>query len=224
MRRRYTILETVKPVHQEFGQLARKWRADASKLMLGWIWAGYDLLAAEILSSVNWDLAEDDLERELTELLEIRIRRSMPSETFCYIRHEAKERERRKPAPAQPPEYDLAYVLYSNERIMWPMEAKVLKSDQQVIHYANDIRNEFLTCRYAPFSAEGAMLGYMLSGQPGKAFSEIAKKLRVKLKRHPDFPDRDHRVSSHRRKVSGSKVYPSNFLCHHLLMVLQYDK
>jgi len=69
MRRRYTILETVKPVQHEFGQLAGEWRADASKLMLGWIWAGYDLLAAEILSSVNWDLAEDDLERELTELL-----------------------------------------------------------------------------------------------------------------------------------------------------------
>ena len=218
MQRRHTILETFQSAPLEFKHLVRKWRFDASTLMLGWIWAGYDLLVAEILSKADWHVAKDDLEREISQLLEIRIRRSMPQVTFCYIQHEPKERETRKPAPAQPPEYDLAFVLYSNERIMWPMEAKILKTDQQVDGYIKDIQNEFLTCRYAPFSDEGAMLGYMLSGLPDIVFLKIAEALGAKLKGHRDFPNRYHRISSHLRLVPKGKPYPKNFRCHHLMM------
>lgn len=221
MSRRYTILETVKPVHEEFGQLAQKLCSDFSNRMLGWIWAGYDLLREEILSKTDWDLAKDDLEREITELLEIRIRRSMPSPIFCYIRLYAKERETRMSPPAQPPEYDIAFILYSNERLMWPIEAKVLYTDGSISEYINDIRNEFLTCRYAPFSSEGAMLGYLLSGKPAKAFSKIEKSLGTKLSKHPDFLNRGHRQSSHIRNVEEGKNYPENFRCHHLMMLLR---
>lgn len=221
MQRRRTILETVQPAPIEFKQLAHKWRSDASTIMLGWVWAGYDLLVAEILSKVDWNVAKDDMEREITQLLEIRIRRSMSPITFCYIQHEPKERETRRPAPAQPPEYDLAFVLYSNERIMWPMEAKILKTDQQVSVYIEDVKNEFLTCRYAPFSDEGAMLGYMLSGHPDRAFLKISEALSVKLTGHRDFPDRDHRVSSHLCKVPKNKPYPTSFRIHHLMMPLK---
>ncbi len=218
MQRRHTILETFQSAPLEFKHLVRKWRFDASTLMLGWIWAGYDLLVAEILSKADWHVAKDDLEREISQLLEIRIRRSMPQVTFCYIQHEPKERETRKPAPAQPPEYDLAFVLYANERIMWPMEAKILKTDKQVDGYIKDIQNEFLTCRYAPFSDEGAMLGYMLSGHPDRALLKISQALGVKLKGHRNFPNRDHRVSFHIRLVPKGKPYPTDFCCHHLMM------
>ncbi len=218
MQRRRTILETVQSASIEFKHLAHKWRSDASTLMLGWVWAGYDLLVADILSNADWHVAKDDLEREITQLLEIRIRRSMPPITFCYIQHEPKERETRKPAPAQPPEYDLAFVLYSNERIMWPMEAKILKTDQQVDGYIKDIQNEFLTCRYAPFSDEGAMLGYMLSGYPDRALLKISQDLGVKLTGHRHFLNRDHKVSSHIRLVPKGKPYPIHFRCHHLMM------
>lgn len=220
MQRRHTILETVKPFSEEFGQLARNWCSDFSTRILKWIWAGYDLLREEILSKTNWDLAKDDLEREITELLEIRIRRIMPSPIFCYIRAYAKERETRMPPPAQPPEYDLAFIMFSNERIMWPIEAKVLKTDDNISEYVKDIRNEFLTCRYAPFSSEGAMLGYLLSGKPAKAFLKIEKSLGVKLSEHTDFLNRDHIQSLHDRKVPDGKNYPSNFRCHHLMMLL----
>jgi hypothetical protein len=221
MQRRRTILETVQPAQIEFKQIARKWRSDASTIMLGWVWAGYDLLVAEILSKVDWNMAKDDLEREITELLVRRIRRCMAPITFCDIQHEPKERETRKPAPAQPPEYDLAFVLYANERTMWPMEAKILKTDQQVSAYVEDVKNEFLTCRYAPFSDEGAMLGYMLSGHPDRAFLKISQALSVKLTGHRDFPDRDHRVSSHLRKAPKNKPYPTIFCIHHLMMPLK---
>jgi len=222
MQRRRTILETVQPAPIEFKHLARRWRSDASTLMLGWVWAGYDLLVAEIFSKADWSMAKDDLEREITQLLEIRIRQSMPPITFCYIQHEPKERETRRPAPAQPPEYDLAFVLYSNERIMWPMEAKILKTDQQVDGYIKDIKNEFLTCRYAPFSDEGAMLGYMLSGHPDRALLKISQALGVKLKGYRNFPNRDHQASSHMRLVPKGKPYPADFRCHDFMMPVKF--
>ena len=101
------------------------------------------------------------------------------------------------------------------------MEAKILKTDQQVSEYVEDVKNEFLTCRYAPFSDEGAMLGYMLSGHPDAAFLKFSRALAVKLTGHLDFPDRDHRVSSHLRKVPKNKPYPTSFRIHHLMMPLK---
>lgn len=221
MARKHTILEIICPAPVAFGRLARAWSADAATLMMGWVWAGYDLLAEEVLCKTDWTSAGADLERELTQLLEPRIRHCMPSDAFCYVQHGPNERETRKPAPAQPPEYDLAFVLYANERIMWPLEAKVLPTDQQVDAYVKDVKNEFLTCRYAPFSEEGAMLGYMLSGCPLKAFAKIAQELGVMLVLHPDFARRHHRVSSHIRSVPSGKRYPKRFRCHHLMMPLQ---
>jgi len=194
---------------------------DACALMLGWVWGGYDLLGEDVLRKVNWNQAKDDLEREITQLLEPRIRRCMPAETFCYIQHAPTERETRKPAPAQPPEYDLGFVLFSNERIIWPMEAKVLSTDQDTASYVSDVLHQFLTCRYGPFSEEGAMLGYLLSGMPSKAFAKIAVKLGVKLAVLGAFSARNHRVSSHSRQVPAGKAYPKSFRCHHLLMVLR---
>jgi hypothetical protein len=67
------------------------------------------------------------------------------------------------------------------------------------------------------------MLGYLLSGKPAKVFSKIEKSLGVKLTKHPDFINRDHRQSSHIRNVPECKNYPANFCCHHLMMVLQCD-
>lgn len=221
MRRRHSILETIMPVEKEFTELAGKWLPDASTRMLEWIWEGHDLLMREIMVLVDWSLAEDDLEREITELLEIRIRRSMPDAAPMYVQHEKKERETREPAPAQPPEYDIAFVLYANERIMWPIEAKILKTDQHVAAYVRDLKNEFLTCRYAPFSREGAMMGYLFSGKPHSAFDKIARDLDTKLYRHPDFSNQNHRVSVHFRIVPTDKSYPAYFQCHHLLMKLK---
>ena len=63
---------------------------------------------------------------------------------------------------------------------MWPLEAQVLKTDGAVSEYIKEINDNFMTCRYAPFSSEGGMLGYLLSGNPDKAFTNIAKKLPCK--------------------------------------------
>jgi hypothetical protein len=101
---------------------------------------------------------------------------------------------------------------------MWPLEAKVLRSDGAVAPYVKDIQNEFLTCRYAPFSSEGGMLGYLLSGTPSKVFSSIEAKVHCPLTHHLKFPERDHKISNHKRTVPAGKPYPAVFRCHHLLL------
>jgi hypothetical protein len=161
---------------------------------------------------------KEDLERSLTQLLEIRIRRAMSGDEPFYIQHAPLEHETKKRPPAQPPQYDLAFVLCADERVMWPLEAKKLKTDGAVADYVADIRNQFLRCRYAPFSSEGAMLGYLLCGSPAVVFSNISAKVPCLLYDHPAFPDRPHKFSCHARQVEGAKPYPREFRCHHLIL------
>ena len=66
---------------------------------------------------------------------------------------------------------------------MWPIEAKVLRTDGSVAEYVADLRNEFLTCRYAPFSSEGGMVGYLVSGDPEKALKNIGSSAGCRMKR-----------------------------------------
>ena len=103
---------------------------------------------------------------------------------------------------------------------MWPMEAKVLETPRKVAHYVRDIEDEFLTCRYAPFSGSGAMLAYLLAGTPDRAFAAIAERLGCALEPVPEQSGRPNRVSRHARTVPSGKPYPSDFDCFHL--VLEY--
>jgi hypothetical protein len=135
-----------------------------------------------------------------------------------YVQHGPYERETMKPPPAQPPQYDIAFVLNAAEWIMWPLEAKVLKNPKAVSAYVDDIRQQFLTCRYAPFCGEGAMLGYLLSGTTADTFTNIGGTVPCKLEQHSKFPNRPHKTSRHRRAVPAAKSYPADFLCHHLLL------
>lgn len=94
----------------------------------------------------------------------------------------------------------------------------MLSSDGAVAKYIKEINENFITCRYAPLSSEGGMLGYLFSGDPSKAFSNIEAKVPCTLSHHPDFPNRDHKTSEHNRIVPSNKQYPAKFRCHHLLL------
>src|ERR1039457_4224810 len=115
-----------------------------------------------------------DLERSITQLLEPRIRDAMTGDEPYYIQHGSFERETMAPPPAQPPAYDLAFVLRADERIMWPLEEKGLETPGTLAEYEREVREQYLTCRYAPFTASGAMLGYLLSGMATDALARIA--------------------------------------------------
>jgi hypothetical protein len=202
-------------ISSDFVALAKEWSDDASVIILSLIWEGYDRLFADLgIAGIN----EFDLERSISQSLEPRIRLGMSGDEPFEIQHGSFERETMLGHGAQPPAYDLAFFLRADERIMWPLEAKVLETDGRVSEYVNDLRNEFLKCRYAPFSSEAAMLGYLLSGTPEQVFRNLEKKIPCTLRGHPRFLDRPAKVSDHVRAVETGKPYPVQFRCHHLIM------
>jgi hypothetical protein len=202
-------------ISPDFVALANRWYTDASVIILTLIWEGYDRLLADLGSA---GINESDLERSISQSLEWRIRIGVSGDEPFEIQHGPFERETMLGHGAQPPAYDLAFFLRADERIMWPLEAKVLETDGRVGEYVNDLRNEFLTCRYAPFSSEAAMVGYLLYGSPEQVFRNLEEKIPCTLAAHPSFQERPARVSDHRRQVEPGKPYPVHFRCHHLIM------
>ena len=189
-------------------------------MLLTIVWKAYDKFLADELTQVDCSQDDEDLERDITQLLEPKMHAAMTGFEPFVVQHGPYERERRRAAPAQPPQYDIAFVLRSNSRVMWPLEAKVLRTDGNVADYIHAIRDDFLTCRYSPFSSEAAMLGYLLAGNCEIAFANIAKKGKWNLSIHAHFPKRDHRTSDHQREVPEGKPYPIHFRCHHMLLPL----
>lgn len=196
-----------------FLALAAVWTRDQEDVLLGFIWAAYDRMRADMPA-----IDARDLERSITERLEPRIRDVMTGDEPFYIQHGPYERETMAQPPAQPPQYDLAFVWSREERIMWPLEAKVLETPRTLADYVRDVRDQFLSCRYAPFSSGGAMLGYLLSEEAEDALLNIGTSLGCALKAVPAFPSRPHRVSEHHRVVPVGKNYPADFHCYHLVL------
>jgi hypothetical protein len=208
----------------DFTAIANKWREDASTVLSSFIWEAYELLKSEVLDQIDSSQIEVELERSITQLLEPRIQKVMTGFEPFYVQHGAYEYETRKAPPAQSPQYDIAFVLRCNPNIMWPCEAKVLYTDGSVAEYINDIKAEFLTCRYAPFSSEGAMLGYLFSGSPERVFENLEKKIPCKLLPLIPTSDRPQRYSDHIRQVKIGKSYPVHFRCQHLILQIVNER
>ncbi len=214
MDERVLLTQPGSPIPTDFVALAGHWCANYSTNLLGFVWQGYDLLLNELPAGIN----DKDLERSICESLELRIRRTMSGYEPFDIQHEPSERETMLQPPARAKQYDLAFKLRAQEWIMWPLEAKVLETDGAVKYYKKDVNDEFLTCRYAPFSSEGAMLGYLLKGSVENVFRNLEEKIPCSLTAHPDFPNRPCKMSDHVRQVEAGKPYPSNFRCYHLIL------
>jgi hypothetical protein len=217
MPRRQSPLEVNFPVPDDFVRLAKNWRIDATIILLDFIWKGLDRLKA---LGLTFDPDQENIEREITQLLEPEIRDAMTGLEPYYIQHSPFESQTRMPAPAQPPQYDLGFILRANRRAIWPIEAKVLRTDGTVAGYVKEVKDAFLNATYAPFSSEAAMLGYLLRGSPTKALTRIAEALDCTLDHHPSFGDRDHKLSHHERTIPDGESYPINFICNHLICSL----
>jgi len=218
---RQTYSERRWPDTPEFISVLRRLKEGGSIRILELVWKAYDAFCAEGLSQVECCEDDGDLERDITQLLEPKIREVMTGLEPFDVQHGPYERESWLGPPAQPPQYDIAFKLRCNRRVMWPLGAKVLRTDGSVAEYIKEIRSNFLTCRYAPFSSEAAMLGYLLGGDSQVTFGNIGIKGNWKLNMHLQFPDGDHRTSDHKRKIPEGKVYPADFRCHHLLFKLK---
>jgi hypothetical protein len=207
------VLSRIDVIPPSFISLAGNWCRDQSAILLEFVWIAYDQLARD-MSRID----TRDLERSITQLLEARVHRAMSGDEPFYVQHGPYERETMKPPPAQPPQYDLAFVSNGDERVMWPLEAKVLQTPSAVLDYVREIQQQYLTCRYAPFCGEGAMLGYLLSGTTTDAFKNIEAKFPCTLEHHAKFPTRPHKTSCHDRTVPAEKTYRADFVCHHLML------
>jgi hypothetical protein len=191
---------------------ALAWMERPEELFLGFVWAGYDALRRE-----RPHIDTGDLERSITQLLQPRVSDAMSGDEPFYVQHGPYERETRA-SVGQPPEYDLAFVLRAEPRVMWPLEAKVLNSPGALADYLRAVREQFLTCRYAPFVSSAAMLGYLVSGTGDDALQRVEQSLGCSLDQVHGFESRPARVSAHNRVVPAGKLYPDRFRCYHLML------
>lgn len=218
MSRRATIGELRWPSTPEFVQTASQHGATVVSDIISALWSGYDAFFADVIVPLGQYAIGDEMERSISQTLHQYVNRAMTGFEPYFVAHAQRENESRAQAPAQAPEYDLAFVLHDNPRVCWPAEAKFLRSDRAVAEYVEEIADQFLTCRYGPFSSSGAMLAYLFKGDPAKLFSNIQNGLGQPLATPGNANGRQHRTTNHARKVPVGKPYPPKFECHHLIM------
>src|SRR5690606_36584150 len=93
------------------------------------------------------------------------------------------------------------------------------RTPKNVAPYVSDIKNEYLTGRYAPFTRSAAMVGYLLQGDISEVPNHIEKSLGVKLKPYAIFASSfSHHYSQHNRRLTNPDWASGPFECHHLVM------
>jgi hypothetical protein len=205
-----------------FEDLAICWAKRMSERFLALVWEGYDLLCVEMLDHIDWELADEQLERSITMHLEACIHQVKSGGEPFGVQHERPEEATRTSAQAKPPANDIAFYPFpsqGNPRWNWPIEAKILHTDQAIAEYVKAVQGEYIGCIYAPFTGEGAMVGFLLKGNPQAVLVKVSQVLRCAMTPHPRFsPPRAHSVSDHRRTIEGGKPYCPSLRCHHLIM------
>lgn len=216
---RQTYLERRWPDTPMFQNIALQWCAGQSRRLLDLIWRGYDLLFANDLHKVDFDADDEAREESLNFLLTLRIDQCKGNAPFG-VAHQPPEQTKRKRGRGRSPQPDIGFVLYEYPRTVWPMEGKVLMHDDDVTAYIAEIDTNFVKARYATFSSEGAMLGYLVSGDAETVLSHINDDLGIALRNHPHFRERPHKLSGHTRINLPHPNSPADFVCHHLILCL----
>ena len=226
MSRGRTIHQTLWPDSApEFSNIANLWPEDMVNEMLALVWDGFDRLNRGKLCRVDFTQDYEQIERSLTELHSIEIQTLWAQRTSgfaAYIQvHESWDWESRSSARAIPPSIDIGFLLRSNERIRFPVEAKLLETVARTAPFIKDLTDKLLAGKGAVFTTKGALVGYLRSGNPSAVFPEIETALDVKLLASDHFSARPHRQSVHQRSKEVLKAgVPSNFECHWMIMGL----
>jgi hypothetical protein len=184
---------------------AEEWTAGVSIQVLSWTWRAFDALHTNVLSQVDMSQPLDQLERDLTSKHFIEIQRLFAAETdgmsSIVPHHEFPENESRPGGSGKPPASDISFIWYDNQRVSWPIEAKVLSTSGTLAPYLGDVK-KFTDGIAAPFSGAGAQIAYLLSGTTDDFFNNLGPALSLVLQTMPEFSSRAHRVSSHTRRSS----------------------
>lgn len=216
-RRGLTPIQQNFPPPEDFVEAIEEWKRDGVDLLFSYLWKGFDDLINH--QQIEVSATDENIERSITQLACQPIRDQIPKLAPYYLEHHFFEDETRLPAPASPPAPDISFVLRANPRATLPLEAKVLPTEGTLSEYVKEIDENFLTCRYAPFSSHGGMLGYLLEGSPNKFLEKLAGKLESELEHHAAFPSRPHKISHHSRTGELCSTAPSEFKCHHLIFL-----
>jgi hypothetical protein len=215
---RRTYLERRFPTPPLFQTLAQEWCADQSASLLRLAWDAYDRLKKDHFEQLPLSHQDERKEETLNQLLALAMDQCKNRFAPFSIIHEVPEQTARKGGRSQSPHPDIGFCFYDNPRAVWPLEGKVLDNDRNVAAYSAEVNANFLTGRYATFSNEGAMIGYLLSGKPDIAFANIELGISSKLSDHNFIRDRAHKVSDHNRGTQPHPGSPIVFLCHHLIL------
>jgi hypothetical protein len=206
------------PNPKTFQELAGRWCIGRSARLLEVIWAGIDLLVMSYLNEKSFKKTDMMIEETVNFLLSLTIAQSLDPYCPFVVSRECPEQTVRKSRRGKSPCPDLCFVMISNPRALWSMEGKVLKDPEDVDAYCLEVTENFMTGRYSTFSHEGAMLGYLISGDGVDTFNHISEKLSCDLLNHPAFSGRDHRISTHVRLDRPHPQTPIDFTCHHLII------
>lgn len=202
-----------------FQEIAVQWCEGQSRRLLDLVWRGYDLLLANDLHKVAFNADDEAREESLNFLLALRIDQCKGNAPF-YVAHQPPEQTKRKRGKGRSPQPDIGFALYEHPRTVWPMEGKVLMHERDVSAYLTEIETNFVKARYATFSSEGAMLGYLATGDAETLLSNVNIALGNTLRSHTDFADRPHKLSDHARVTLPHANSPADFVCHHLILCL----
>ena len=212
----HTFTERLYPTPQDFLALTVSWGPDAYLKMVECVWKGYDAFRLRAVHSLTPSLSDNELERDITQSLAQDISDCVdPFSPFMFQSWYREFASRMNP-PAQSPEYDMAFVVRDNRQVCWPIEAKVLRTDRSVAPYVRDLKEEYLKCRYAPFSTEGCMMGFLFKGSAKTFFLNISNAIGVPLTPYISLPSRNHNLSDHVRPCCTMGI--GTFRCHHLVL------
>ena len=204
MTRRPAFSELRWPHDSESFALAERWATDVAERVLAWTWRGFDRFRRQHLSLVDLTQPLEELERDIASKHFVAINQVWATETAgcCSILpiHEWPELASRPEPPGRSPACDFAFVNVQNQRIAWPIEAKVIQTPRRLAPYRIDIR-KFLSGTAAPFVGEGGMIGYLLTGASDEFFVALETELGQKLGVVVAFADRPHRLRDHRLRI-----------------------
>lgn len=199
-----------------FQNIAKKWCSNQSHLLMDLVWRAVDLVCQNDLSKLPMEASDEAKEESLNSMLSVRIEQLKSGDEPFAVVHQPPEPTQRKTKNARSPTPDIGFVWYENQMCVWPMEGKILAGKNGANEYATEVETNFLTGRYASYSTEGAMLGYLLTGSPAKTLESLAKKLSKRFSDHPNLSERTHKISKHKRKKSETQP-AGDFYCHHLV-------
>lgn len=203
------------PMDDESRRQARDWATDVATQVLDWTWRAFDALNASILGHVDMSQSLDQLERDLTSKHFVEIQRIFAFETegFSSIipHHEFPENESAPGGSGRPPASDISFVWYENQRVSWPIEAKVLKTTGTLAAYLGDTA-KFENGTAGPFVGEGAQIAYLLTGTTDDFFLNLSVKLNLPFSQVSQFASRPHRITRH------SRIAAAELTLHHLAM------